>query len=420
MIDIFSFDLISSLDLSHIGVTLAQFVPAEPAPSPTVVSPEEVQQCLDTIFSPDNAALSCGNMMSVRAAQAWDEIWNQKIRNVSPEFVATMNISRYIAGPAVALWAIDALKSFGRNGLSETWPRFMAMVILIAVLYGNNAAVARNTVLMARSLINYQNGQILELANAGNQYESKLEELADYGIVEREIIGFREQCNGITNNSEMLDCLTNAEVIADAALQDYYAKHPTGKFGARLERFAQRLIKDPKDFVGGVLGEGAAVGAGAVVGGPVGAAVVGGVVLLGKVANSAVTAASSGILANMNSLVQHVIEASWLFTAVTLPIPLALAFYPATRGTLTGWTIGFLSLGLFKINLNIASSLIVGMIYERGPGEPILDLALLSVGVIAMALGMTAGGGMVIFVGLTSAISSATFGIVNLAARKSA
>lgn len=377
--------------------------------------PEAAKGCLQSVFkASESVALSCGVSMSQENAAAWDAIWNLKIGEASPEFLSAMNISRYIAGPAVVLWAVAGLKGFMRNQLSETWPQFLIAAVLVGVLYGNQASMVRSTVMATRALINWNNNQILELANAGNRYENKLTELADFTLVDNEITQYREQCNGLTNNQAMLDCLERAEQLADAALEDYIELHGETRFTIALRNVTKNLIQDPKEFVAGVIAEGGAVGAGAAVGGPVGAAVVGGVILLGKVANSATGLIAEGSLAYMTSLVQNIIEGAWLFTAVIVPVPLALAFYPGTRGVLTGWVIGFLSLGLFKMNLNLASSLIVAMLYERGPGEPVLDLALLSLGVVVLAFSMTAGGGMAIFSALTSVISGVTLGIVNI------
>ncbi|MEM9946139.1 MAG: hypothetical protein AAF810_08760 [Cyanobacteria bacterium P01_D01_bin.36] len=380
------------------------------------VDPAIVDRCLDSIFSPDDAALSCGAVMSQQAAQAWDDIWQQKVAIASPEFIATMNISRYVAAPAIGFWAIDAIRSVGRNMLVE-WPRFFVTAVLVFVLYANNGAIARNTILASRALINYQNSEILQLANAGNDYELKMAELADFGIVENEIVQYREQCNGITVNEEMLACLNRASQYADDALQEYINEHGTTQFATRLERYSDKLIKEPQAFIADVVSATGVTVAGGLLGGPPGSTLAGiAAPVLGKVANSAIGLATEGILAHTNQLVQHIVEASWLFTAVIVPIPLALAFYRGMRSAIFGWAIGFLSLGMFKINLNLASSLIVGMIYQRGPGEPVLDLALMSLGVIILALAMTAGGGMAIFAGITTAISGLTLGLVNIAA----
>ncbi|MEM6453016.1 MAG: hypothetical protein AAF703_22200 [Cyanobacteria bacterium P01_D01_bin.105] len=373
------------------------------------IDPSTVQECLGSTFSNNSTALSCGSQFSEYTAQQWDAIWQQKVGAASPEFVAAMNISRYVAGPAVALWGITALRNLARNGLADSWQQMAAVSILVLVLYADNASVMRQTTLAARQLINYQNQSVLQLANEGNQFEKKLAEITDYRLSESAIIAQRDQCNGIENNAVLLACLENANVRAQAIIDDYYQNHPGGKLGAVLTDYVRDVIANPVQF----LKDNGVTIVATTVGGPaVGTAVA----VAGKVATSGVSLAAQGILASMTYVTANIIELAWLFTAIILPIPLALSFYPGGRSALVGWAVSFLTLGLFKINLNMASSLIVSMIYERGPGEPTIDLLLLSLGVIVLALGMTAGGGLAIFNGITTAMGQAAGFAVQLGA----
>ena len=345
-------------------------------------------------------------------AEDWNEIWRLKVGLASPEFQAMMNISRYIAGPAVALWAVTAIKDLHRNGMANGWQRLAVIVVLVTVLYANNAEIMRKTTLAARQLINYQNTLVLQLANDGASFELKLDEILDYQQNIDAVIEARSQCNSKTTNRELLDCLQEAEAKAQSVIDQYNAAYPGGKYGKALKKYVTNAIEEPSQLIG----EAIAVGGATVAAGPVGTIVATGVIVGARVANSAITQTTQAILSSMNSLVQQIVELAWLFTAVIVPIPLALAFYPGGTSALIGWAVGFLTLGLFKINMNMASSIIVGMIYERGGGAGNLDLMLLSVGVIILALGMTAGGGLAIFNGLTTAIAGATLGLVQLSA----
>ncbi|MEL7224509.1 MAG: hypothetical protein AAGL17_06525 [Cyanobacteria bacterium J06576_12] len=378
------------------------------------VTQDNVDNCLNAVFTPDSTALSCGNMMSRRAAEAWNTIWEEKIGTASAEFVAVENISVYIVTPAIGMWAISTLKSLRDSFSKLDWMEMLIMASLVSVLYLNNGLVIRNMIMASRALINWNNEQILLVTNQASRFESKLEELSDFGLVENTIVQYREQCNGLTNNQDMFECLSRAEALADKAIDDYLQRHPQGPFVAKLQQFSKNLIKDPKEFVGGVIGEAGAVGAGALVAGPAGAAVVGGVILIGKVANAASGLIAEHTLAFAATFFQHLVETGWLFSSIIAPIPVALGFYRGTRSVLIGWAISFFSLGLFKINLNIASSLIVSMIYERGPSESSFDLALMALGAPILALGMTSGGALAIFAGITSGLSALTLGIIQL------
>ncbi|MGB3766573.1 MAG: hypothetical protein WA947_08435 [Phormidesmis sp.] len=369
-------------------------------------STDVVVECLKGWIGPDNAALNCSGELSKYTSDQWDGIWNLKVAEAGAEFRALMNISRYIAGPAVVLWGVEAIKDLHRNGIAEGWQRMAAVIILVFVLYSNDAEVMRRTTLAMRSLVNYQNEQVLELTNESSQFETKLAEITDFKNSENIIRELRSQCDGKTSNDELLACLEEANESAQKAISDYRSQYSASdRWAQSLEDFKKGAIEDPIGTVASATTKVAlplinpAVGA-----------------VSGFLSNSGATLATNGILAGMNYFTQNVIEMAWLFTAVIVPIPLALAFYPGSKGALIGWVIGFLMIGLFKINMNIASSLIVSMIYERGPGAGSADLMLLSVGVIAVASLMTAGGGYVLFSGIMSATTALALGAVRLGA----
>ena len=387
------------LDLFHSNLfhLLGQAAPVTPL--------DVTAECLRGTFGPDSAGLNCSSELSKLTAQQWENIWQQKVGQASPEFLALMNISRYIAGPAVALWGISAIRDLYRNGIAEGWQRLAAVVVLVFVLYSGDAEVMRQTTLAMRSLMNYQNQIVLDLTNAGSQYEQKLAEMADYRLDEDAVREYRAQCNGKTSNEELLACLNEADKLAVAKIEEYEKAHPGSKWIQPLKNFAEGAIKNPI----GVLTKAITSGTVAAIAGPVG-----GLISAGFLSNSGSTLITNGILAGMNYVAQNVVELSWLFTAIIVPVPLSLAFYPGGKGALIGWAVGFLTIGLFKINMNIASSLIVSMLYDRGPGAGTTDLMLLSVGVIFIASLMTAGGGYAIFNGIMTAVTTATLGIARL------
>ena len=392
MLDFSTFHLLHGIDL-HL---IAQ------APSSTDVAAD----CMRGVIDADSAGLNCSAELSKFTAAQWDGIWNQKVATASPEFLALMNISRYIAGPAVALWGISAIKDLHRNGIADGWQRLAAVIILVFVLYSNDASVMRQTTLAMRSLINYQNETVLELTNAGSQFESRLAEITDYQNAENIVRELRSQCDGKTSNAELLDCLQKADEQAQAAVSDYKSRYPTSsRWANNLSNFVTQAIEDP---IGTVAKATTRVALPLLF--PVSA------IAGGFLSNSIATLTTNGILASMNYVAQNVVELTWLFTAIIVPVPLALAFYPGGKGALIGWTVGFLTVGLFKINLNIASSLIVSMIYERGPGAGTADLMLLSIGVIFIASLMTAGGGYAIFNGIMTAVTTVTLGMARLGA----
>ena len=384
---------------------------------PTPTNAELAKECISGVFSDSSAALTCGGALSKYTASQWDAMWAQKIGSSSPEFLAMLNISRYIAGPAVALWGISAMKSLYRNGIQDGWQQMASIIILVLVLYGNGAAVTRNLTLAARSLINYQNEQVLALTNQGFLLETKIAELTGYIADAEKIKEFRSQCIATVTDQELVTCLENANVQAQSAIDDYASRTSNGSLVDRLRQLTDDLIESPLASAISIANQ----TTGAIVqNAPQGLSPALAIVQNIPLSSGIGALTSQGILAGMTYLAANIIETAWLFTAIVVPIPLALAFYPGGVSALIGWAVGFLSLGLFKINMNVATSIIVSMLYEREPSiNANLDLMLMSLGVIVLALGMTAGGGFAIFNGIMTGVSAVTLGIVNMTTPKS-
>lgn len=356
---------------------------------------ESIRECTGSLFGVDSLALNCGAAMSKYTAATWDQNWQEKVAVASPEFIALLNISRYIAGPMIGLWAYRALNNFYRNGLANGVTELAIALILIFGLYANDGLVVRNSALAVRALFNHQNTLILEMANSASNYEARLYEISNYVLTEQALVEARSQCNGITNNDELFACYQAAEVRAQDVLESYTAAEGTSLWLARLNDYAQRTIsnvlQDPQANNN----------------------------LTGVNANPIIQIVLEGVLASINSVIQNLVELAWLLTAIIAPIPIALSFYPGGRGAMISWAIAFLSPGLFKINLNIATATVVTMMYNRGPTDQLGDLILLTIGVPLLASAMTAGGGLAIMNGITSAIAGVTMGILRLSTNAS-
>ncbi|MEO0869153.1 MAG: hypothetical protein AAFY17_12050, partial [Cyanobacteria bacterium J06642_11] len=273
---------------------------------------DRIAECTSSIFSVDSFALSCGSELSEYVAENWDVNWQDKVGTASPEFIAVINISRYVAAPAIALWAISGLRKLYHNGFTDMWAEFAIIIVLVWMLYGNDGTVVRQTTLAMRTLLNYQNTAVLEVANIGENFEAKLYEIADFTQAEQRIIDERSQCNGLVRNEDLLECLQGAERRAQKTIDEYRARHGETAWGNRLtdyfSRAIQQFTQNPTQLT-----------------------------LVGIVANPLVSVALEGIMASLNGVIQSLVELSWLLTAVIVPIPLALAFYPGGRGALIGW-----------------------------------------------------------------------------------
>lgn len=354
---------------------------------------EAIRACTSTLFSADSVALNCGSIVSQYVSQTWDQIWEQKIGTASAEYLILINIARYIAGPIIGFWGIYVFRAFRRNGMADGFIELLPVILIVLMLFGSNGLPVRQLTLAGRALMNYQNARVLEILNEAEQYETHYAEIADYAVLEQQLTDIRSQCIGTLRNEDLLECLQNAEVQALAAIDTYRDEHQNTPWTERLVSFATATIQNAISSAAPVLG------------------------LAGVFSNSVGKVFIQGILATMNGVIQNLVELTWLLTAIIAPIPIAISIYPGARGFFVGWIVAFLSLGLFKINLNIATAVIVSMIYNRGPGDILSDLMLLSLGVVVLALGMTAGGGLALFNGISSAVTATTLGMLNLSTR---
>ena len=82
------------LDLFHSNLShlLGQAAPVTPL--------DVTAECLRGTFGPDSAGLNCSSELSKLTAQQWENIWQQKVGQASPEFLALMNISRIHCRPS--------------------------------------------------------------------------------------------------------------------------------------------------------------------------------------------------------------------------------------------------------------------------------------------------------------------------------
>lgn len=367
---------------------------------------DTAKRCLSAVTSEDKYALGCGKALSEYAAASWDALWAKKIGAIAGgEFQSMVNISRYIAGPAVGLWFIDMIKGLERNGLQEAAPKFVTIVALVWMLYANDAFLVRETIMATRGLINYQNSEVLESANQIEQFEDHLQELTDFNQARGILIQKRAECNGFTRNGEMLECLEEAKNAAEEEVKRYAAAHPNGGLLSNLKEYIGSAIDSPIDFIKGVIGD------------TVEDVLLAPVRGIAFVTNPIVEFGMQTYLAGLNGGIQYLIEVAWLFSAVVVPIPIAVALYPGGRSVLIGWLISFASLGFLKINLNIATSLVVSMLYARGPGDPVIDLMLLSLGTLGLAFGMTGLSAFATFIGIQQTYSAIAQGALSLAAR---
>ena len=347
-----------------------------------------VQDCVSPFFSKSDFALSCGAAISQQMSVGWDQTWDIFITNPNGIYIALVNIGRIFALISLFFFIYqflqDMLSNEGYHALSDLiWP------IIVILLFANDASLLRQSSTAIRGIINNTNTQVLQLSNDSLQFEEHLEEIVDYINADQALRDIRSQCNGMTDNDQLISCLTIANQQAQAVVQKFKTKHTTSTlFEQGLVSFVQQSITNLISNSQQALD------------------------LAGSVFNSAIGLAIEGFLAALQIAFQYLVELCFLLTAMLGPLALGLTLSPMGGKPLYGWLIAFFSVGLAKIYFNVITAMLVTMIYQSGPLDPMVDMILLGLLSPVLAFAMAAGGGMAIFNGLLSTIQRITVGLI--------
>lgn len=347
-----------------------------------------LEDCVSPFFSKSDFALSCGAAMANQVAQGWDQTWDLFITQPNGIYMALVNIGRIFALISIVFFIYQFLQKVlsdeSYHALSDLiWP------VIVIILLSNNAALLRQSSTAIRAVINQANTEVLALADSSLKFEKHLEEVVNFTTAENQIRDLRSQCNGIPNNEQLIICLEEAQRRAQTVVDVYTTIYPDTIWAKRLLNFVGEAINDLKENPSLALNIGAA-----------------------SITNSLVQITVETLLAAFQSAFQYLIELSFLLTAMLGPLALGLTLSPLGGKALYAWVIAFFSVGLAKLCFNIITAMVVTMIYESGPLDPLVDLLLLGLLAPVLAFGMAAGGGMAIFNGVLATIQQITMGLI--------
>lgn len=351
--------------------------------------PQVVEDCVSPLFNKNDFALNCGTALSQQMAQAWDESWNLFIGTPSQIYIALVNLGRLFALLSLGFFIFKflrlALADEAYDSLSQlVWP------LVVIILLSNDASLLRQASTTMRSLINQTNAQVLQIANASLVYETHLNEVLDYGNAEKAIRDVRAQCNGMTNNDQLIACLEQGQQQATAIVDGFNARYGTTLWGNRLTNLVKTAISDIRDNPLLALN------------------------LKGAVVNPLISLAIEAFLAALQNAFQYLVELSFILTAMLGPIALGLTLSPLGGIALYAWLISFLSVGLAKLCFNVVTAMLVTMIYQAGPLDPMVNMILLGLLAPVLSFAMAAGGGMAVFNGVLATVQQVTFSVAGL------
>lgn len=260
--------------------------------------------------------------------------------------------------------------------------------IVLIVFLANGGANLKTLTTALRDTVNQVNITILNTMNESIELEKTLAALSDYGSARSRYTVLRNQCNGITNNEEYTQCLEQVNVETQETLNRYRdaygARAPV--WVERLEAQAQKIVENP--FL--ALAPGVA--------NPINY----------SLAENAMLAIAETLMIACHGAFQQLIELSMLVTAMYGPIALGLLLMTDDfmSSSFMAWIIAFFSLGMVKLSLNIITGLVATATLAAGTEDTLVAAIIMGLFAPILAFGLSTGGGLAVFHGMTSAASA--------------
>jgi hypothetical protein len=329
--------------------------------------------------------------VSQRATASWDFLWSVALTGGLYQVMA--NAGSLIAVMCLMFFIVNFAKQLMQSEAID-WVLgeliYPIVVILLLSNGGGNLALLSQGM---RSGINYYNNQILTAVSSQINFETALSDLADFSTVNAQLSAMRSQCNTITDNQKLIQCLDEQALNARVLVEEFRRKHPQvpewAQYLADKTGISQVDPSKPLESLGTVVSSTALLPAS----------------LLADFSSNSILLGIELLLVTMQGAFQQLIEVAFLLTALIGPIAVGASLLPIGTRPILAWITGFFSLGMCKLCLNIITGLIAIATLKTGPTTDTLGVALL-LGLLAplLAFGMAAGGGMAVFNGITSAI----------------
>lgn len=329
-------------------------------------------------------ALRNSSDVAARVSSSWDAVWDACLSGSVYRVIA--NIGSLLAVISIAFFVVDFAKKWMQGGNDWVLAELVFPLVVVILLANGGQNLAQATIGI-RNIINYYNNETLQLLSTSIDLQANLSSLADYTDATNIVTGLRSQCDGITDQEKLKDCLNLTRQSAEEILSFYRQEH--GDTAPDWVRSIQQQV------------EAAATD-------PASPPPAGSNPLVNALATQLVAVLVEGFLMAMQAAFQLLIEIALLLTALIGPIPIGLSILPFGAKPMFAWLSGFGALGLCKLSLNLMTGIVATVSIQSGPDtiDPIITGILLGVLSPVLAFALASGGGFAIFQGLTSAATS--------------
>lgn len=295
--------------------------------------------------------------------QLWDDVLGGGL------YAALANLGILFAVGTLLIFMVQLAKDWidaaeNRSFAELIWP------ILVICLLANDAALLANSTKGMRLLINQVNQTILTETSASislqEAYQKVMREIGTEDLA-RSILA---QCASKADPQQQQDCVNNA-------VQQARASAPPNPSPSH-----QNFLDSLNPLQQGINIANA---------------------LQSTVQNTLVMSAR-GLLIAFGMAFQWLIEITWVLTALLGPLAVGGTLLPVGQRSIFAWLIGFYSVGLVKLCLNIVTGLVATVVVNAGDNDPMIFA--FAVGVLApiLSLGLAAGAGKAVFDALQTVI----------------
>ncbi len=357
---------------------------------------------IDGVFTPTGAEGDALDIVtsSINIARATAESWSVAWRDALDSqdgglWTGIVALSRILLAMSLLYLAVrDGSEILQKQSWTDLARLFVWPLVIIFFLT-NNAQLLSSMVRGLRAIGYAQTQAVLNFQLGELAFRDALSRQGLTAAGREELQNLYAECQGLVGE-ELLTCWSEKQPAAEAIVQRAESLAGTSLAALRQFQAALNRINPVVTTVGGTLG-GIITGQG-----------------LEAAAGNAVSSALRdnlmpvirAILYGLQWMVNNLLEAALLLTALFSPIAMSLSLLPFQGRPIIAWLIGFITLFGVQVGYNIVVGLVATRVVESG-AELASDLGfsmLLAIGAPALALLISGGGGIAVYRGLSSTV----------------
>ncbi len=165
----------------------------------------------------------------IDTSQGIAETWNKQWLNVfqSELYHSVVSLAGLFAAGALVFFMIQFMRRMVLEEDLATSLQSLLIPLVVIILLANNGYLLGNSTLSLRNVIHGLSDQVLSQTLLEVKLQDAIQASVDKGSVSTQISALLSQCEGLVGQKQQ-DCFKAANQQAQAIIQDYQAKHPTG------------------------------------------------------------------------------------------------------------------------------------------------------------------------------------------------